>query len=99
MPQEPGATIRIDGELYRELRAIADARDCTLRQSMDYWIDRLIKERESANSKRIPKRAKRTKPKGSKPRAKPEGAILADGKFHKLLEGTSDIYEDEPYKP
>jgi len=44
MPQEPGATIRIDGEMYRELRAIAEARDCSLRQAMDFWIDRQKQE-------------------------------------------------------
>ena len=52
MMQEPGATIRIDGQLYRELRAIADARDCTLRQAMDFWIDR-----ERAHGRENTKRA------------------------------------------
>lgn len=49
--QEPRATIRINGELYKELRAIAEARDITLQQAMDFWIDRQMEVR-NANTKR-----------------------------------------------
>ena len=78
MPQEPGATIRIDGQLYQELRAIAEARDCTLRQAMDFWIDRTVKHgtkepkpvegrAEGGAKKRARSKAKRTGAKPKKP--------------------------------
>ena len=60
MLQEPGATIRIDGELYRELRAIAEARDCTLRQAMDFYVDRGKRSAAPVEAKRPQKRAKKT---------------------------------------
>jgi len=40
MTQRPAATVRIDGELYSQLRAIAEERGCTLQQAMDFWVDR-----------------------------------------------------------
>ena len=60
MSQEPGATIRIDGELYKELRAISEARDCTLRQAMDFYIDRGRRSAAPVDTKKPRKRAKKT---------------------------------------
>lgn len=84
MPQEPGATIRVDGELYKELRAIAEARDCSLRQAMDFWVDRRVKVRTIGKSRigldggkggakkvakpRASKPKERIKPRASKPK-------------------------------
>ena len=72
MPQEPGATIRVDGEFYKELRAIAEARDCSLRQAMDFWVDRRVKVRTIGKSRSgldgdKGKAKKVAKPRASKP--------------------------------
>jgi len=69
MPQEPGATIRVDGKLYQELREIAEARDCTLRQAMDFWIDRMAKGVKDADNGAKPKRKAAT---SRKPASKPK---------------------------
>ena len=42
--QLPSAVVRVSGEMYAELRDIAEVRDCTLNQAMEFYYDRKVKE-------------------------------------------------------
>ena len=39
--QQPRVTLRISADLYKELVAIAEARDCTLQQALDFYLERV----------------------------------------------------------
>jgi hypothetical protein len=39
--QQPRVTLRISGDLYKELVAVAEARECTLQQALDFYFERV----------------------------------------------------------
>ncbi len=97
---KPTVGIRVEEALYDELVEIREARDCTITQALHIYIARErrkngnITRTESRTKSRPPKGTSTNKKRANKSKAKPKGAILADGKFHKLVEGTTDLYED-----
>lgn len=70
--QQPRATLRISGELYQELVAIAEARDCTLQQALDFYLERVrqqaVEEARQTELKGMPEPRRRRK---AKAKAKP----------------------------
>lgn len=52
--QQPRVTLRISADLYRELVSIAEARDCTLQQALDFYLERIRQQaREEARQMQL----------------------------------------------
>jgi len=58
---EPGASIRVRGDIYKKLREIAEKRDCTLGQAMDFLIDRRVDDERGDDSESAKGGAKQPK--------------------------------------
>jgi hypothetical protein len=61
--QEPRVTLRISADLYNQLVAIAEARDCTLQQALDFYLERVKQEGKREAQQLILKSTPEPKPK------------------------------------
>lgn len=77
MPQQVSATIRVPGEVYAQLITIAEARDCTISESFNIYLERIRKEAREEAREEVLENMPEPKPE-PKPKRKSKGGQRTD---------------------